>query len=69
MVLVEARPQDTPGKKMSASFAYNGTRSHLENAGFSYERSKVKNHCVTRRTVSSARTQRATGALDAAWPR
>jgi GNAT superfamily N-acetyltransferase len=50
--VVEAYPQDTPGKRTSASFLYNGTRSLFEKAGFSYERSKGKNHCVMRRTVS-----------------
>jgi hypothetical protein len=47
-----AYPQDTQGKRTSGSFLYNGTRSLFENAGFSYERSKGKNHCVLRRTVS-----------------
>jgi GNAT superfamily N-acetyltransferase len=50
--VVEAYPQDTLGKMTSASFLYNGTRSLFERAGFSYERSKGKNHCVMRRTVS-----------------
>lgn len=50
--VVEAYPQDTQGKKTSASFLYNGTRSLFERAGFTYERPKGKNHCVTRRTVS-----------------
>ena len=50
--VVEAYPQDTQGKKTSGSFLYNGTRSLFEQAGFSYERSKGKNHCVMRRTVS-----------------
>ncbi len=50
--VVEAYPQDTPGKKTSASFLYNGTRNLFERAGFSYERPKGKNHCVMRRTVS-----------------
>jgi hypothetical protein len=50
--VVEAYPQDTQGKRISGSFLYNGTRSFFENAGFSYERSKGKNHCVMRRTVS-----------------
>jgi GNAT superfamily N-acetyltransferase len=55
--VVEAYPQDTLGKRTSASFLYNGTRSLFERAGFGYERSKGKNHCVMRRTVSP-RTQR-----------
>jgi GNAT superfamily N-acetyltransferase len=50
--VVEAYPQDTMGKRTSGSFLYNGTRSLFEQAGFSYERSKGKNHCVMRRTVS-----------------
>lgn len=50
--VVEAYPQDTQGKRTSGSFLYNGTRSLLEQAAFSYERSKGKNHCVMRRTVS-----------------
>jgi GNAT superfamily N-acetyltransferase len=44
--VVEAYPQDTQGKKISASFLYNGTRSLFEQAGFMYERPKGKNHCV-----------------------
>jgi len=51
--VVEAYPQDTQGKKTSASFLYNGTRSLFQQAGFSYERSKGKNHCVMRRTVAA----------------
>jgi GNAT superfamily N-acetyltransferase len=38
--LVEAYPQDTEGKKTSASFLYNCTRSLFERAGFDYERRK-----------------------------
>jgi hypothetical protein len=49
--LVEAYPQDTGGKKISASFLYNGTRSLFEQAGFDYDRQKGKNHCVMRKTV------------------
>ena len=49
--VVEAYPQDTAGKKISASFLYNGTRSLFEQAGFSYERPKGKNHCVMSKTV------------------
>lgn len=49
--LVEGYPQDTGGKKVSASFLYNGTRSLFEQAGFTYERPKGKNHCVMRKTV------------------
>jgi len=49
--VVEAYPQDTPGKKVSASFLYNGTRGLFDQAGFSYERPKGKNHCVMSKTV------------------
>lgn len=49
--VVEAYPQDTPGKKVSASFLYNGTRSLFEQAGFSYDRPKGMNHCVMSKTV------------------
>ena len=52
--VVEAYPQDTPGKRVSASFLYNGTRSLFEKAGFSYERPKGKQHCVVRTTVLPA---------------
>jgi GNAT superfamily N-acetyltransferase len=52
--LVEAYPQDTPGKKTSASFLYNGTRGLFERAGFEYERPKGKNHCVMRKVVPTA---------------
>ena len=39
--LVEAYPHDLPeGKKTSASFLYNATRTMYERLGFSYERSK-----------------------------
>jgi GNAT superfamily N-acetyltransferase len=50
--VVEAYPQDTPGKKTSAAFLYNGTRGLFEKAGFRYERSKGKNHCVMSMTVA-----------------
>jgi ribosomal protein S18 acetylase RimI-like enzyme len=56
--VVEAYPQDTPGKKTSASFLYNGTRSMFEEAGFEYERPKGKNHCVMRTVVSPGRAGR-----------
>jgi GNAT superfamily N-acetyltransferase len=49
--VVEAYPQDTGGKKVSASFLYNGTRSLFEQAGFSYDRRKGLNHCVMTKTV------------------
>ena len=50
---VEAYPQDTGGKKISASFLYSVTRSHFEQAGFRYERPIGKNHCVMKRTVKA----------------
>ena len=53
--VVEAYPQDTAGKKISASFLYNGTRGMFEKAGFDYERPKGKNHCVMRQTVPGNR--------------
>ena len=49
--VVEGYPQDTEGKKVSASFLYNGTKSLFEQAGFVYERPKGKNHCVMKVTV------------------
>jgi GNAT superfamily N-acetyltransferase len=49
--VVEAYPQDTAGKKISASFLYSATRGAFEKAGFDYERRKGKNHCVMRKIV------------------
>ncbi|MFF0176117.1 GNAT family N-acetyltransferase [Micromonospora profundi] len=49
--LVESYPQDTAGKKTSASFLYNATRSLFEQAGFAYIRPKGKSHCVMRKEV------------------
>lgn len=49
--VVEAYPQDTPGKKVSASFLYNGTRSLFEQAGFSYDRPKGMKNCVMSKTI------------------
>jgi GNAT superfamily N-acetyltransferase len=56
--VVEGYPQDTQGKKISAKFLYNTTRSLYEQTGFSYDRPKGKNHCVMRRTVSAAKKPR-----------
>ncbi|MGZ4665414.1 MAG: GNAT family N-acetyltransferase [Frankiaceae bacterium] len=53
--VVEAYPQDTDGKQITASFLYNGTRSLFEQAGFAYSRPKGKNHCVMSTTVAPAR--------------
>ncbi|MGY4766306.1 GNAT family N-acetyltransferase [Kribbella sp. CWNU-51] len=52
--VVEAYPQDTAGKQITASFLYNGTRSLFEQAGFAYSRPKGKNHCVMSTTVAPA---------------
>jgi hypothetical protein len=49
--VVQGYPRDTQGKKMSASFLYNGTRSQFEKAGFEFVRSKGKCNCVMRTTV------------------
>lgn len=49
--IVESYPQDTQGKKVSNSFLYNGTRTIFEQAGFSYEGDKGKNHCIMRKTI------------------
>jgi GNAT superfamily N-acetyltransferase len=49
--VVEAYPQDTDGKKITASFLYSATRSLFEEAGFAYLRPKGKNHCVMSKTV------------------
>ena len=52
--VVEAYPQDTGGKKITASFLYSVTRSLFEQAGFSYVRPKGKNHTVMRKAVKAA---------------
>jgi GNAT superfamily N-acetyltransferase len=45
--LVESYPHDLPpGKKTSASFLYNATRSMYEQLGFSYQRPKGQGNCV-----------------------
>jgi GNAT superfamily N-acetyltransferase len=49
--VVEAYPQDTEGKKISASLLYNGTRTLFEDAGFRYDRPKGKNHTMMSTTV------------------
>ncbi len=54
--LVESYPQDNEGKKINASFLYNGTRSLFEQAGFTYIRSKGIHHTVMRKTVPPAHT-------------
>ena len=47
-------PAGHRGKKITASFLYNGTRSLFEQAGFTYLRPKGKNHCVMSTTVAPA---------------
>ena len=56
--MVEGYPQDTQGKKISAKFLYNVTRSLYEQTGFTYLRPKGKNHCVMRRAVAPAKAPR-----------
>jgi hypothetical protein len=52
--VVEGYPHDTQGKKTSASFLYNGTRSLFERAGFTYDRPKGKSTCVMTMTVPAS---------------
>ena len=50
--LVESYPHDVPaGKKTSASFLYNATRTMYERLGFTYERPKGKGNCVMTKVV------------------
>jgi len=50
--LVESYPHDLPpGKKSSASFLYNATRSMYEKLGFSYDRPKGKGNCVMSKSI------------------
>jgi GNAT superfamily N-acetyltransferase len=49
--VVEGYPHDNAGKKMTASFLYNGTRQMFEDAGFTYERPKGAKNCVMTTTV------------------
>jgi GNAT superfamily N-acetyltransferase len=50
--LVESYPHDlAPGKKTSASFLYNATRTMYERLGFTYVRPKGKGNCVMTRVV------------------
>jgi GNAT superfamily N-acetyltransferase len=52
--LVESYPHDLePGKKTSASFLYNATRSMYERLGFRYERPKGKGNCVMSKRVAA----------------
>ena len=50
--VVEAYPQDTPGKRVSGSLLYSVTRQMFEGAGFSFDRPKGQHHCVMRKVVS-----------------
>jgi GNAT superfamily N-acetyltransferase len=51
--VVEGYPHDIPpGKKMSASFLYNVTRTLYEREGFIYIRPKGQGNCVMRRPVA-----------------
>lgn len=52
--VVEAYPHDLAGKRTSASFLYNGTRTMFERAGFVYDRPKGQKNCVMARTVEAA---------------
>ena len=49
--VVEGYPHDVEGKRTSASFLYNGTRTLYERAGFTFIRSKGGKNTVMRRTV------------------
>ena len=50
--VVEGYPQDTRGKRISATFLYNNTRSGYEQNGFTYLRPMGKSRCEMRRNVS-----------------
>jgi GNAT superfamily N-acetyltransferase len=53
--LVESYPHDlAPGKKTSASFLYNATRTMYERLGFSYQRAKGQGNCVMTMVVPAA---------------
>ncbi|WP_112241222.1 GNAT family N-acetyltransferase [Kribbella monticola] len=52
--VVEAYPQVTDGRKITASFLYSVTRNFFEEAGFTYLRPIGKNHCVMSKTVAPA---------------
>lgn len=53
--LVEAYPHDLPeGKKTSASFLYNATRTMYERLGFDYERPKGTGNRVMSAVVPTA---------------
>ena len=50
---MESYPDDTDGKKTSASFLYNATRSLFEQAGSTHIRGN--HHSVMRKTVPAPR--------------
>ena len=51
---VESYPHDLPaGKRTSASFLYNATRTMYEGLGFTYERPKGKGNCVMATQVAA----------------
>jgi len=52
--VVEGYPRDTQGKKISASFLYNGTRGLFEKARFEFVRSKGRTTASWRTTVEPA---------------
>ena len=53
--LVESYPHDLPpGKRTSASFLYNATRTMYEQLGFEYQRPKGKGNCVMTLRVPAA---------------
>ena len=53
--LVEAYPHDLPpGRRTSASFLYNATRTMYEGLGFAYQRPKGKGNCVMTKQVGAA---------------
>jgi hypothetical protein len=53
--VVESSPQDSEGKKTSASFLNNAKRNLSEQAGCTYIRSKGLHRSVMRTTVPSTR--------------
>ena len=54
--VVESFPNDTHGKKTSASFLHNVTRSLFERAGFRFERTLGKSKTLMRTTVPARRS-------------
>jgi len=52
--LVESYPHDLePGKRVSASFLYNATRTMYEDLGFTYDRPKGQGNCVMTAEVAA----------------